>query len=334
MATGDQAEILFVSTEHFLSLICHTCWQCWQQHVLRPVSLSKDSSSSKRATAESVWLHVSPTKSPAKFCLWNSRGWRWSEKQEKGSFVFRSQLEAAGLRVRGSVSWLINGGIYGMDVIGMAWLWEGTVTFLLQTVQNSSTHEVYFFVHSYSHRTCERKQWHRNRRHAVSLTPGLFPIHSECKDACGQDPSCNLRSTDIPLSIRVGRKEKHMPINYCVDAWENQCEMIRLIPDFVNRVNDTIQPTESHMPLTTALMNKSPHFLMHDDFIFWEILTSAKHLCEGTACTKTITSLRKGTFYVCFLNNTSISKWWSYLISICKVFLRLWNLSIVTIWCW
>lgn len=139
MATGDQAQILFVSTEHFLSLICHICWQCWRQHVLRPVSLSKDSSSSKRTTAESVWLHVSPTKSPAKFCLWNSRGWRWSGKQEKGSVIFRSQLEAAGLRVRGSISWLINGGIYGMDVIGMTWLWKGAVTFLLQTVQNSST---------------------------------------------------------------------------------------------------------------------------------------------------------------------------------------------------
>lgn len=151
MATGDQAQILFVSTEHVLSLICHTCWQCWRQHVLRPVSLSKDSSSSKRTTAESVWLHVSPTKSPAKFCLWNSRGWRWSGKQEKGSFIFRSQLEAAGLRGRGSISWLINGGIYGMDVIGTTWLWKGTVTFLLQTVQNSSTHEVYFSVHSYSH---------------------------------------------------------------------------------------------------------------------------------------------------------------------------------------
>lgn len=96
MATGDQAQILFVSTEHFLSLICHTCWQCWRQYVLRPVSLSKDSSSSKRTTAESVWLHVSPTKSPAKFCLWK---FSWMEVEWKArERQFHFQIPAGGCR--------------------------------------------------------------------------------------------------------------------------------------------------------------------------------------------------------------------------------------------
>lgn len=68
---------------------------------------------------ESVWLHVSPTKSSAKFCLWNPGGWRWSEKAERDSLIFRSQLEAGGLRVRGIISELVNGEKDDMNVTGM-----------------------------------------------------------------------------------------------------------------------------------------------------------------------------------------------------------------------
>lgn len=39
-------------------------------------SVSQSPLSSGRAPRESVWLRVSPTKSTAKFCLWNPGGWR------------------------------------------------------------------------------------------------------------------------------------------------------------------------------------------------------------------------------------------------------------------
>lgn len=85
MVTGDLAQ----STS--LSLICHTRWQCWWQHVLTPVSLSKDSSNSERATAESVWFHVSPTKPPGKFS-WMEVEWKGRERQ------LHFQIPAGGCR--------------------------------------------------------------------------------------------------------------------------------------------------------------------------------------------------------------------------------------------
>lgn len=79
----------------------------------------------------------------------------------------------------------------------------------------------------------------------ISLTPGWSPIHSECKGACGQDPSCSLHSTDIPLRIRVGGREKHKSINYHVSVWVRLCEMIKLNPDFSNRTKDNVHRTVS-----------------------------------------------------------------------------------------
>lgn len=83
------------------------------------MSNSQSSSSSGRATRESVWLCASPTKSSAKFCLWNPGGWRWNEKEDRDSLIFRSQLEAVGLRVRGIISELVNGEKDDTDVTGM-----------------------------------------------------------------------------------------------------------------------------------------------------------------------------------------------------------------------
>lgn len=73
MVTGDQAKLLYRNPA-FPKSLYFTLSDSAGENKLLLMSVSQSSWSSGGVVLESVCLHVSPTKSSAKNCLWNPHG--------------------------------------------------------------------------------------------------------------------------------------------------------------------------------------------------------------------------------------------------------------------